>query len=1005
MRQVGVWNALALLVSPHRVNKTWTVGFKRGRSRRVGQMGKALNLLDAGDRADNVSVLDAVRHALGANYGKVIDVFRDIDANGDGFVSKKEFRRVLPVLGVSSTSEAECDALFDELDTDHSGKIDYREMNSKLRVGQDELIDASLQAGAAGVIDVVSVNKHALRGGKLNEDINTTFGGNTILTLDHEDGMEVSKQLRLALTSNMAKVVDLFKEWDINHDGRISKVEFRRSITRLLDERPPKEAVDALFDEMDADRGGTIEYRELYKLLRRRKSDGPRKPLWAAKAAKPKTAPPDDGRLEIRGGVLEERVEPDPVKLPPPPSFVSSAVQTKAAKSARKLARSASHGGLSLARAEAILLGQMIHCPTDSVKQSRRRVVELTKLGDNINRTAERDLAKQESINRFRAQAEKRIRAQRSKSAEGRQAEMIMATGAFVARASRPSQPPDQEGAGPSGMTTSAIDRTSTATPGSPTWQMQSTGGFSATSGLSEIRRPGTAISITDEYFKPSSLLESPWNTHPESSWNGRWSPSGRWSPEKASRGASRGSGGGSPPSPGAGGPPSPGSPSRREREEIQAFPAHIPPRAMWREDVGKQIAYLRVPSSREGSEASNPRRGIPHFVANSSAKTSERFAASLRAPTSPALMYMMPRPHLSEAHRCGFKSEWIPSREEQALTAETTYLTPEKRAKRDAKFAEIEARVNGTFFAPVEGGLRFKKIDKAPAPEPPAPPPPMTIGNDGSGNPRFMENKWEKDRYTSTRTREMQATAISNTMEDFARVDADGDEVMNFDEFKKMVDRRMPTLKPRSPDHIRLWFDALDLDGNGEVSFEEFFSLSLREGWERAGYPSEFAHIFSGAVVPKNAHVAGADPTPEDFFAAARKLGFTLETSFMKKIASKGKTKFREFLKTLSTPNPKAQNFLLSASQVPGARWCLVPEERERPKEVLTDVSLRDLSRVKREEPIVLPRRVESKKAREKRLERTKKVKQGRHADRQAGTVQQPEAVEWKVDETATGE
>ena len=49
---------------------------------------------------------------------------------------------MLRLLGVSSASEAECDALFDELDTDHSGKIDYREMNSKLRVGQDELIDA-----------------------------------------------------------------------------------------------------------------------------------------------------------------------------------------------------------------------------------------------------------------------------------------------------------------------------------------------------------------------------------------------------------------------------------------------------------------------------------------------------------------------------------------------------------------------------------------------------------------------------------------------------------------------------------------------------------------------------------------------------------------------------------------------------------------------------------------------------------------------------------------------
>ena len=62
-----------------------------------------------------------------------------------------------------------------------------------------------------------------------------------------------------------------------------------------------------------------------------------------------------------------------------------------------------------------------------------------------------------------------------------------------------------------------------------------------------------------------------------------------------------------------------------------------------------------------------------------------------------------------------------------------------------------------------------------------------------------------------------------------------------------------------------RRTFDALDLDGNGEVSFEEFFSLSLREG------PPIFAASIRVApftarrscVVLKNALlVAGADPT-----------------------------------------------------------------------------------------------------------------------------------------------
>ena len=76
--------------------------------------------------------------------------------------------------------------------------------------------------------------------------------------------------------------------------------------------------------------------------------------------------------------------------------------------------------------------------------------------------------------------------------------------------------------------------------------------------------------------------------------------------------------------------------------------------------------------------------------------------------------MYMMPRPHLSEAHRC------VNSRMDPVTRGAGAHSGDDLSNAREAReapppqqFAEIEARVNGTFFAPVEGGLRFQKIDR----------------------------------------------------------------------------------------------------------------------------------------------------------------------------------------------------------------------------------------------------------------------------------------------------
>ena len=77
----------------------------------------------------------------------------------------------------------------------------------------------------------------------------------TSLDLDEDSDMSVAEQLRIALTQNAVRVIDLFREWDEDGDGNVSKAEFRRAMPMLgLD--VPRVAVDNLFDTFDPVRGG-----------------------------------------------------------------------------------------------------------------------------------------------------------------------------------------------------------------------------------------------------------------------------------------------------------------------------------------------------------------------------------------------------------------------------------------------------------------------------------------------------------------------------------------------------------------------------------------------------------------------------------------------------------------------------------------------------------------------------------------------------------------------------
>jgi len=75
--------------------------------------------------------------------------------------------------------------------------------------------------------------------------------------------------LREKLTSMASRVIDLFKLWDGNFDGQISREEFIRAMPFLGLQDCLTAEINGLFNVFDPDNSGQISFRELYRMLRR----------------------------------------------------------------------------------------------------------------------------------------------------------------------------------------------------------------------------------------------------------------------------------------------------------------------------------------------------------------------------------------------------------------------------------------------------------------------------------------------------------------------------------------------------------------------------------------------------------------------------------------------------------------------------------------------------------------------------------------------------------------
>ena len=245
------------------------------------------------DASSDVPVIEQLRTALSKNMLKVLDIFKDWDDDENGMVSKTEFRKALPMLGLK-VERSIAEELFDSFDNDKSGEIDYKELNQHLRSGADVELDAALQDGAAGEIEVGAKNAIDLRR-QLSEQQKLEASALQGVALVAGDAGSVAEQLLKALDKNFMRIIDLFREWDDDDSGTVSKVEFRRALP-CLGLRVERADADALFDSFDVDKSGTIDYKELHKAIKHQSLaaspvKSPRRPQRKAPDTLSSTAP------------------------------------------------------------------------------------------------------------------------------------------------------------------------------------------------------------------------------------------------------------------------------------------------------------------------------------------------------------------------------------------------------------------------------------------------------------------------------------------------------------------------------------------------------------------------------------------------------------------------------------------------------------------------------------------------------------------------------------------
>ena len=211
--------------------------------------GGAPEHLQGTDEGTEQSVAVLLQEALFKASVRIIDRFREWDNDGRGTISRDAFQRAMAELEYRAPVE-EIDALFLKWRSDQTGVLEINELERLLRRG------ASVMESA---LEMDCENKRALRTGGVDKAGSTLLQG---FAIDEASDLSVAEQLRDALSKAAVRVIDLFREWDDDDSGTVSKEEFRRGMIQM-GLKAAAEEVDKVFDAFDPDGSGSVELKEI----------------------------------------------------------------------------------------------------------------------------------------------------------------------------------------------------------------------------------------------------------------------------------------------------------------------------------------------------------------------------------------------------------------------------------------------------------------------------------------------------------------------------------------------------------------------------------------------------------------------------------------------------------------------------------------------------------------------------------------------------------------------
>ena len=168
---------------------------------------------------------------LSRDRDSIIRLFKSWDVDNDGFINRRELHKALPVYGIVADTNI-IDNLFRTMDYTRTGRVPIEHLEKALRW---------------------------VAGTKRSQ----------VLKIDLKPDVPIHEQLTEALLSHSMRIIDLFKKWDDDGDGEITKREFEKALPLVGIDLPRGDQLDALFNAFDADGSGSISFQEFFKLLKR----------------------------------------------------------------------------------------------------------------------------------------------------------------------------------------------------------------------------------------------------------------------------------------------------------------------------------------------------------------------------------------------------------------------------------------------------------------------------------------------------------------------------------------------------------------------------------------------------------------------------------------------------------------------------------------------------------------------------------------------------------------